>query len=127
MELLWRPTVLVVDRDLGFIVWLSKTFSEAGCDVVPALNCGQALSFVAELKLHVDLIVLDPALTGTSEMILALRKEERTLKIVAIRNRASDAQSTMNADGTLERPSAGEPITQQDWLARVQPILHEVL
>ena len=60
-------------------------------------------------------------------MILALRKEGRTLKIVAIRNRAPDVQNAMNADGTLERSSAGEPITRQDWLARVQPILREVL
>jgi hypothetical protein len=42
------PVVLILDTDLGFVVWLGEIFSEVGCEVVPALNSDQALSIIRE-------------------------------------------------------------------------------
>jgi DNA-binding response OmpR family regulator len=120
-----RPMVLIVDKDLGFVAWLAEIFSDAGCDVVPALNCGQARSLIIQFKLQVDLIVVDPALARVSEIVPALCKENRLMKVVAIRNGASDAQEAIIADWTLVRPSGWESTTRQDWLARVRTILSD--
>jgi DNA-binding NtrC family response regulator len=125
-ELPALPTVLIIDLDVGFVFWLGEIFTEAGSNAVPALNCGQALSLVTELELQVDVIVLDAALEGVSEMIQALRKENQALKIAVVRSRASNAPSAINADWTLQRPAPWEPLARQDWLRRAQAILHDV-
>ena len=51
-ETLSGPTVLIVDKDLGFLWWLGEIFSEAGYDVAPALDCKQAFSLTTELNLN---------------------------------------------------------------------------
>lgn len=37
------PAALLVDDDLGLLLWLADTFTEAGCDTLPALSYQQAL------------------------------------------------------------------------------------
>ena len=66
------PTVLIVDEDLGFIFWLRDIVTEAGCLCIPALNSLQAISFVRELKVEIDLLIVKPSLAGVSEMIQTL-------------------------------------------------------
>ena len=63
------PVVLIVDEDLGFVWWLGQIFSQAGCQVVPTLNAGQMVSLTQDLNLKVDLIVVNPELSGVPEMI----------------------------------------------------------
>ena len=67
----WPPVGLILDADLGFVVWL-EIFNEVGCEVVPALNSDQALSIVRELELRVDIIVVNPRLWRVAEMIRTL-------------------------------------------------------
>jgi hypothetical protein len=37
-------TALIVEKDFGFAFWLAEIFNEAGCHVVPALDCQLAVS-----------------------------------------------------------------------------------
>lgn len=119
------PIVLILDEDLGFVFWLGEIFSEAGCRTVPALNSAQALSITRELKLQVDIVVVDLGLAGVSAMIQAM-SDGRSLKIVAIRG-DDDAGYAIQPHATLERPSASSPFSREDWLARVRRLLHDIL
>lgn len=115
--------VLILDTDLGFVFWLGEIFSEAGCRTVPTLNSKQALSIIRELKLQVDVVVVDPGLAGVFELIQTL-SNSRPLKIVAIRG---DDDAGCDANATLERPSASSRISREQWLGRVQGLLLEIL
>ena len=64
-ELLGGAAVLIVDKDLGFALWLGEIFIEAGCHAAPALDCKQAISITTELNLKIDLVVVNPRLRGS--------------------------------------------------------------
>ena len=124
MEPVRSPLVLIVDEDLGFVWWLSGIFSEAGCQVVPALNAGDTASMTSELDLDVDVLVVNPALAGVSEMIESLSRS-RSPKIVTIRDHDKQ-DGAVYADATLERPSGLGAISQQDWLGCVRRLVKDL-
>jgi hypothetical protein len=117
------PVVLIVDEDLGFVWWLGQMFSEAGCQVVPALNSEQTDSFARNLK--VDVIVVNPELAGVSELIRNM-SSTRTPKIVAIRNHNTGARGAVRADATLERPSGWGAVSQNEWLGCVRRLVKDI-
>jgi DNA-binding NtrC family response regulator len=76
------PTVLIVDQDLGFVWWLGEILHSGGCTVVPALNCQQALTLVKESRLNLDLILVDPTLTGVPSMLETIRAAQDGIKVL---------------------------------------------
>lgn len=124
---LGKPTVLIVDDDLGFIWWLGGAFGEAGCRVVPAFNCRQAFALTTTLNLEIDLIVVNPGLVGVSEMVEAMRIAHGTITIVAILNGPTNGIGLVHPDATLERPSSWDPISQCEWVGWLREILREVV
>jgi DNA-binding NtrC family response regulator len=125
MEPSRTPVVLIIDEDLGFVWWLGQIFSQAGCQVVPTLNTEQMVALTRDLNLKVDLIVVNPELSGVPEMLQALTKA-RSPKIVAIRNHDSDLGSALNADATLERPSGWGPVSEKEWLGCVRRLVRDI-
>ena len=63
------PTALLVDDDVGFLLWLADTFTEAGCDTLPALSYQQAVLQANILEGQVDFLVVNPALLRASEIV----------------------------------------------------------
>lgn len=119
------PVVLIVDEDLGFVWWLGQIFSQAGCQVVPALNSGQTDSLARDLKLKVDVIVVNPELAGVSELIQSL-SSAGPVKVVAIRNSDTRVRTAVHAHATLERPSGWGPVSEKEWLGSVRRVVKDV-
>ena len=84
------PTVLIVDPDLGFVWWLGEILRNAGCEVVPALNCQQAITLTKELSLSLDLIFVDPTLAGVRSMIETLKAGQDRIKVVDVGSLGGD-------------------------------------
>ena len=84
------PTVLIVDPDLGFVWWLGEILRNAGCAVVPALNCRQAITLMKELSLRLDLIFVDPTLLGVPSMIETLKSGQDRIKVVDVESLDGD-------------------------------------
>jgi len=119
------PSVLIVDEDLGFVGWLGELFSQAGYRALPALSCRQAISLIKRFKLDVDVLAVNQDLPGVPGMIGMLRRPQRPLKIVVIRDHRGDGIVSIPAHATLERPSAWEPISRPVWLKKVQGALKQ--
>jgi hypothetical protein len=119
------PTVLIVDEDLGFVWWLGEIFHELGCRAVPALSCREALSLAETAKLTVDLIVVNPALSGVREMVKTLRTV-RSPKIVAIPQPRGLRRLGPDVHAVLERPSTGETVSRSKWIRTVRGILAQI-
>lgn len=66
------PTILIVDNDLGFVLWLGQILTDVGCQAVPALRCQDTAPLVEELNLGLDMVIANPGLPGASAMIRAL-------------------------------------------------------
>jgi hypothetical protein len=89
------PTVLILDDDLGFCVWLGRALNEAGIRTVPACRCDEALEIGADPGYKVDLVILNPEIEGCSQLLEQLKGT----KVLAI-DRAGD----LTVDGTIRRP-----------------------
>ena len=118
-----KPTALIVDDDVGLIFWIGEIFGKAGWNLVPALNCRQAVSLAAMWDLYIDLVVVNPALSGVSEMVETLSRVHRP-KIVIIRD--PDVEAGIPADATLDRPDVETPKSRAEWAERVRELLREI-
>ena len=126
---------LIIDHDLGFVMWLGEIFTELGCEAVPALHCRQALALTKRYNLPVAILVVNPELRGADRMIKELVAAHPGLRLVLIRNAAAfpsggapgsglqAVPSVIQARFTLERPSPGESISRPEWVAKVRRLL----
>ena len=134
---------LIIDHDLGFLMWLGEVFVEAGFQAVPALHCRQALAMAKRLNRPITTLVLNPELPGAARTVKALAAANPAMRVVLIRNSPahSDAPSAphdmrddaarpsrtnpngIRARSTLERPSPEEPISRPVWVSKIRKML----
>lgn len=119
---------LIIDHDLGFMMWLAELFAELGCQAMPASNCRQALALTKRLELPIGILVVNPELRGAERMVKGLVAANPGVRLVLIRNLATDGVAnqqnpTLRARFTLARPSPGESISRPDWVARIRKLV----
>jgi DNA-binding NtrC family response regulator len=117
------PTALIVDDDVGFILWLGEMLTESGYQAVPALNCRQALTLVKKLSVRVDVLVVNPELQGAARAMKLLASQHPKLRVVLIRDPSTPGPVPDSAHATLERPSAWEPISRPQWITQIRKVL----
>jgi DNA-binding NtrC family response regulator len=117
------PTALIVDDDVAFILWLGEMFAESGYQSVPALHCRQAMALLKKLALRVDVLVLNPKLRGAARTVKALEAEYPKLRVVLIGDPSALGSVLDSNHVTLERPSAWEPISRPQWVAKIRKAL----
>lgn len=123
---------LIVDHDLGFVMWLGEIFSELGCQAVPALHCRQALALTERFALPITILLVNPELRGAERMIHMLVAANPGVRLILIRDGSAD-QAGDDASGadqidvqnrqTLERPLPGDPISRPEWVAKIRKLL----
>ena len=116
-------TVLVIDEDLAFVLWLGKLLSEGGYKTVPGLNCQEALSLIRELNATVDAVIVDPNLTGVTEMLQSLGSADSPLRIVFTEESPDDVTQALPAHAMLNKPQSWQPISPDVWLQKIQKAL----
>jgi DNA-binding NtrC family response regulator len=117
------PTALIVDDDVGFIMWLGEMITESGYQAVPALQCRQALTLVKKLALRIDVLVVNPELRGAARAMKVLASEHPSLRVVLIRDPSTPSPVPDSNHATLERPSAWEPISRPQWITKIRKVL----
>src|ERR1700735_4983427 len=80
---------LIVDHDLGFLMWLGDVFLEVGYQAVPALHCRQALALARRVNLPVSTLVVNPELPGAGRIVAALAELNPGLRVIQICNSAA--------------------------------------
>ena len=118
-----RPTALIVDDDVGLLFWFGEIFARAGWNAVPALNCRQAVSLAAMWDSYIDLVVVNPALGGISEMIETLSRVHRP-KVVILRD--PDSEAAIPADATIDRPDLATAASRTRSAERLRRILKRI-
>ena len=110
------PGILIVDDDLGFVVWLGLTLGASGFVTVPANNGTQAKQVIEELRVKVDLAIVNLALPGVSDLTSNLRRRNSAVKVIAIQGAAAGPSLTIKLDGSHSRAKAG-------WATLVRRVL----
>jgi DNA-binding NtrC family response regulator len=105
-------TILIVDQDFGFLMWLGHTLALKGYLTLPSTNALEALRIIADLEIGaLDLLIVDPAMPDNSHLVDALRGRQGALKVIWIEDsgrRATDIQEI-----------------QLQWIANVQEALEK--
>jgi hypothetical protein len=125
---------LIVDHDLGFVMWLGEIFAEVGCQAAPAFNCRQALALIQQIDLPIATLIINPQLRGAKRLVKMLTASNPDLRLVLIRDAAAPENDAhrrglpanpgrIQARFTLQRPAPAEPISRTDWAARIRKML----
>jgi hypothetical protein len=104
-------------------MWLGEVFNELGCQAVPALHCRQALSLARRLGLPIRTLVVNPNLPGAARAIKSLGSANPGMRVVLIRDSADRVPGCASVRRTLQRPSPCDPISREEWLAKVREVL----
>jgi len=123
-------TILIVDNDVGFLWWLGELFTQTGYSAIPALNCNQAIAAIKKFSLKVDLLFVNPILTGVVGFVQSLQGSRRHLRVVLIQEgsptSSGPASPGFRYDATLTRPSGWEPISREDWLQKLRTLVQQL-
>ena len=118
-------TILIVDEDIGFVWWLGDMLKEVGCRVLPALACGEAVLLTKQLGIEPDLIIVNPSLAGTPQMLQFFIHTKSHLQIVTTGAPSKALTASIHVGAILERPSANEPAIRGQWLEKLRKLTRQ--
>ena len=119
------PTILITDEDVGFLWWLGELFSELGYRSLPALSCAQAIALLGASFKSIDLLIIDPHLTGASQLIQML-SQTRAVKVILIQGAEPYEIPGIQASAAVERPFGQNPVSRAEWRQKLQRLLLKV-
>jgi hypothetical protein len=128
------PLALIIDHDLGFLLWLGDLCDQLGWQTVPALHCRQALAWLERFALPVAVLVVNPELRGAKRAVTLISAANPDVRVVLVCDSGVPrtarrtpprltGQGGIQARYRLRRPSPGEPISRIEWLENVRRTL----
>lgn len=110
--------ILIADQDLGFVFWLGAALGEAGFMAFPAQNARRAASVAR--RVEVNLLIADPALPGTADLVTLLRRVQPQAKIIAATEGPADGVVLPPGfDGCLAKPDPADDAARNQWMDQV--------
>lgn len=117
-------SVLILDPDLGFLVWLGQALAVGGYLGVPAPSVPEAIALIGKLDLMIDLLVLDPTLPGSGEFARSLRAAQGRLRVIAVIASMEDLKTAFpGVDAVRFRPILANDLEASKWLNTVRRLL----
>ena len=102
--------VLIVDDDLGFVMWLGQVLSQAGMLPFPAKNGEEGLSRIRDLHLTPDLAIVNPLVKNAAKLIRFLEPKTTVLTLDV---------PVPGSRGLMKRFGSEEPSAEK-WIAKVK-------
>jgi len=112
-------TALIVEEDIGFLLWLGDLLTDAGYRTIPSSACRQATKFARELGVPIHLTVANLRMKGATSMLRALGAAHHNLKIIAIGAPESKGPVQVPATAILEKPRGSDIVSREDWIKRI--------
>ena len=110
-------TILIVDRDLGFVFWLGQILDAAGYIAVPAKGIVDAAEIVSTLRLPVDVLIAPSGEGGVREFVDNLRFDSPDVQVVALANEEDPAWAMPPRGAVWKRkPRNRDESTRSEWL-----------
>jgi hypothetical protein len=117
-------TVLIVDRDLGFVFWLGQHLDNIGYQALPAKGSVDATAILRELHVEIDLLIVNPDSDGASALTEALRRSQGHLKVITISSQEKESSVPFRgANASHYRPSFLDEASKAEWLETIERVL----
>ena len=129
-------TVLIFDHDLGFLFWLGQVL--ASYRVLPARSVPEAMRLIRRLRIQVDLLIVNPEISGGAELVKTLRMANPSVRVIALSGESNTGEHDLEADAIGVRPAfafdaasdslsmqreAEQARLQAEWLSLVEKML----
>jgi DNA-binding response OmpR family regulator len=116
--------ILLLDDDLGFVFWLGQALAEADLKPMPAQSVAAAERLLRVFKVKVDLLIVNPAISGGAEFARTLRRRQRRLPVVAALGHPDDLEPVVrDADTARSKPMVLDGAAREEWLLLVEGLL----
>jgi hypothetical protein len=116
-------TVLIVDDDLGFVFWLGHALDTLSYSALPAKSVPDAAMLVMQLDLRVDLLIINPTLTGAADFISALHRSQKDARAIGILSHPSQIVNIPGISATQSKPTVFDQSAKASWLECVEDVL----
>jgi len=118
-------TVLLVDDDLGFAFWLGQVLDRTGYEAWPSRSVQAAESLLAEVRLRVDLLVVNASLHQAYAFAIRLRSTSASLKVIAVYEASDTAVKPFSDAGAVIRrkPQTIDASARFEWVHIVADVL----
>jgi len=97
-------TILILNDDLGFALWLGQALSASNCEALPATNVSEAEALIGHFKLDIDLVIVNPMVPGAVDFTRALRREQGHLHIATLDAETAGARGRSSIGWTFLEP-----------------------
>ena|ERR1700688_4775029 len=117
-------TVLILDRDLGFVFWLGQVLINAGYQALPANSCEAGTELVRQLNLGIDMLIVSYSLPGADVFLNSLRHSQGHLKVIAVLDAGEEPVKALSgADAAQHRPSLVNEGVETEWAETIKGVL----
>jgi DNA-binding response OmpR family regulator len=115
-------TILIVDNNLGFVLWAGWELQNAGYEVLPATTIATSKKLLEEFRPNLAILMINMLLRGATCLAARLRHAHPGLRVLAI---VDEDQGIENpAEGVIVRPrDLSDPETTATLVRRVQSFL----
>ena len=115
-------TVLIVDDDLGFAFWLGQALDRTGYETWPARSVSAAESLLSEVRLVVDLLVINASLPRARAFAAHVGRSRADFNVIAICEGSGDVQTFFEASAVHKKPEAINAATESEWVQIVRDV-----
>jgi CheY-like chemotaxis protein len=121
-------TVLIVDPDLGFLLWLGQLLVGAGYVGLPAQTVREATALIGKLNLIIDLLIIDPTVAGAAEFVRSMRREQGHVRVIAVITSMTELDvGIRGVDAVRPGPTEADDLEASEWLRTIQHLLAKTL
>jgi hypothetical protein len=116
-------TVLIVDRELGFVFWLGQALDRAGYQALPAKSCEDAAELLKQLNVEIHVLIVGHSLAGAAAFADSLRRSQGHLKVIdVIGDGEEPGPEFPGSDATQFMLSAVDEASETEWLETIEEI-----
>jgi hypothetical protein len=115
--------VLIVDPDLGFLLWLGQLLADASYFGLPALTVHEAKTLIGTLNLTVDLLIIDPTVAGANAFVRMMRRERHVGVIAVVTSMTELDAGIRGIDAVRSKPTTADDLEASEWLRTIGHLL----
>ena len=106
-------TVLIADRDLGFVFWLAQRLTDLGHHALPAMSIDDAAMLAEQFEF--DTLIVDPSLPNAAALMKSLRRSHPLLRVLVLSsNREARFEELQDLETALRQARFQDPLRLAD-------------
>jgi DNA-binding NtrC family response regulator len=122
-EKIGKSVLLAVD-DLGFALWAGRILGDTGYQTWPAKTVSDALKWIEEANANFRLLLIDPSLPGTPDLVQAARRKCPGLKVALLLETGDPPD--IGADAVISKPAdVDSPDMVSAWVEKIVRLTSE--